>query len=223
MHQPEFCPYLGFFGKVSMCDTFMFSDEVQFQNKGFQNRNKIVDWNGNVTYITVPVEKHTHKPIREVKIGKTNGWKEKILNQLKNNYSRCKYFDQIFMEFSDILNKEYQYIGQFNKELIMYFFEKFQLSPNIIPVCDYSPDKEVTEQILEILDNLNCDVYISGAGSKNYMDMNLVNNSNKAIQFYEYNQIKYIQRCKEFVPYMSCLDFLFSNQGTFKNGKLIIK
>jgi len=55
MHQPEFCPYLGFFGKVSKCDTFMFSDDVQFEKKAFQNRNQIVDWNGVVTFITVPI------------------------------------------------------------------------------------------------------------------------------------------------------------------------
>lgn len=71
----------------------MFSDDVQFETKGFQNRNQIVDWKGNVTYITVPIEKHAHKPICEVKIGNMNNWKEKILNQLKNNYSRCEYFE----------------------------------------------------------------------------------------------------------------------------------
>lgn len=201
----------------------MFSDDVQFQTKGFQNRNQIVDWKGNVTYITVPIEKHPHKPIREVKIGNGVGWKEKILNQLKNNYSRCEYFEQIYSDFSNILNQEYLYIGDLNKALIQYFFQKFRLNPTIIPTCPYDENKNVTQQIIEILEKVNADVYISGAGSKNYMDENAMKASSKKIEFYEYNQVNYKQRCKEFVKYMSCLDFLFSNKGHFEDGKLVIE
>lgn len=201
----------------------MFSDDVQFQTKGFQNRNQIVDWKGNVTYITVPIEKHPHKPIREVKIGNGVGWKEKILNQLKNNYSRCEYFEQIYSDFSNILNQEYIYIEDLNKALIQYFFQKFRLNPTIIPTCPYDENKSVTQQIIEILEKVNADVYISGAGSKNYMDENVMKASSKKIEFYEYNQVNYKQRCKEFVKYMSCLDFLFSNKGHFEDGKLVIE
>ena len=39
--QPDYLPYIGFFHKMSNCDSYMIVDHVQYSKKSFQNRNQI--------------------------------------------------------------------------------------------------------------------------------------------------------------------------------------
>ena len=40
-HQSAYLPWLGFFHKIAISDTFVLLDEVQFEKNGWMNRNKI--------------------------------------------------------------------------------------------------------------------------------------------------------------------------------------
>ena len=51
--QPDYLPYIGFFHKMSNCDSYMIVDHVQFSKKAFQNRNQIEGKNG-IILLTVP-------------------------------------------------------------------------------------------------------------------------------------------------------------------------
>ena len=54
--QPYFFPYIGYFHLVDAVDTFYIYDNVQYINRGWINRNRILV-NGHPTYITLPIEK----------------------------------------------------------------------------------------------------------------------------------------------------------------------
>lgn len=40
--QPYFFPYLGYFQLMASVDTWVFFDDIQFVNKGWVNRNRIL-------------------------------------------------------------------------------------------------------------------------------------------------------------------------------------
>ena len=40
-HQPVYMPWLGLFHKIAISDTFVWFDDVQYQSKEWDNRNKI--------------------------------------------------------------------------------------------------------------------------------------------------------------------------------------
>ncbi len=79
-HQPEYLPYLGFFYKVGKADKFVFVNHVQFQKKGFQNRNRIRTGIGSDgwTWLTIPV-------ITKNKLSQR-------INEIKRRIRKHKYF-----------------------------------------------------------------------------------------------------------------------------------
>ena len=55
IHQPEYLPWINLFIKMSLCEKFVFLDNVQYARRSFQNRN-IINANNQLSYITVPIE-----------------------------------------------------------------------------------------------------------------------------------------------------------------------
>ena len=53
-HQPEYLPYIGLFHKITLCDTFIFVNHVQFNKKSWQNRNR-TRCNTGERLLTIPV------------------------------------------------------------------------------------------------------------------------------------------------------------------------
>ena len=56
IHQANYLPYSGFFQKLSMADTFVIQDDVQFDER-FSHRNKIISstgWTLSLIHISEP-------------------------------------------------------------------------------------------------------------------------------------------------------------------------
>ena len=73
MHQPVYLPWLGSFEKVISSEKFVFLDDVQFEKNGFQNRNKIRTYDGEI-WLTVPVKAKSQTLLKDVKINYSTDW-----------------------------------------------------------------------------------------------------------------------------------------------------
>ena len=58
-HQPVYLPWLGLFHKIALADSFVWFDDVQYQKKDWNNRNKIKTQNGPI-WLIVPVLSKNH-------------------------------------------------------------------------------------------------------------------------------------------------------------------
>jgi hypothetical protein len=66
--QPYLFPYIGYFQMINTVDHFVFYDDVNFINRGWINRNRILV-NGKDTFITVPLIKASqNKKINEINL-----------------------------------------------------------------------------------------------------------------------------------------------------------
>ena len=54
IHQPQYLPWLGYFGKMLQADIFCYLDTVQYKKNEWQNRNRIKTAQG-WQWLTVPV------------------------------------------------------------------------------------------------------------------------------------------------------------------------
>ena len=54
--QPTFIPWAGYFGLIKLVDQFVFLDDVQFDRRSWQQRNKIFE-NDKASFVTVPIIK----------------------------------------------------------------------------------------------------------------------------------------------------------------------
>ena len=134
-HQPNYLPWLGFFDKIRRCDLFIIEDNVQYEQQGFTNRNRIKTPDG-AKWLTVPIE-HVGGPmlINEVKISKKAepDWAKRHWHSLKHHYSRAPFWKEYCGFFEQTYAKEWTMLFDLNLYLIrgiMRIFENRDASYN---------------------------------------------------------------------------------------------
>jgi hypothetical protein len=221
IHQPNYIPWIGFFYKLLLSDTYIVFDDVQYpRGKDYANRNQIKTNNGKMWLTASVLGKKDLKPWNQVKIN-NNGWKEKHLSNIKSFYKKSPYFEKYYPMIEKIYNEEYDLLIDFNLDLIVYFL--ICLDKNIKVELSSNIKTELTglDKIMYILKNQKATKYISGdgEGSKRYIDEQLFKDNNIELIWQNYKHPTYKQLYGKFIPYLSILDLLF-NEGP--NSKDII-
>ena len=83
--QPYFFPYIGYFQLMKHVDQWVVFDDIQFIDKGWINRNRILhpDTKKQWLYITLPLHKRKQfDKICNIHIKSEINWKEEILGRL---------------------------------------------------------------------------------------------------------------------------------------------
>ena len=57
IEQPSFFPWCGYMGLISVADIFVIYDDVQFERRSWQSRNRIISSDQEWMYINVPTVK----------------------------------------------------------------------------------------------------------------------------------------------------------------------
>ena len=94
MMQPSFLPWQGFFGLIYACDRFVFGDDYQFSQGSFHQRNRLFRNAGEVTWMTVPMQKKHSQglPLNEARIAEETPWRDKMWKQIRNTYRAARRF-----------------------------------------------------------------------------------------------------------------------------------
>tara|TARA_R110001592_G_scaffold247221_2_gene509292 strand:+ start:458 stop:1132 length:675 start_codon:yes stop_codon:yes gene_type:complete len=212
IHQPNYIPWIGFFNKILLSDTYVVFDDVQYpRGKDYANRNQIKTNNGKM-WLTVPII-GKGKLWNQVEINK-NGWVDKHLTNIKSFYKKTPYFENYYSDLEKIYLKNHNLLINLNLDLIKYFLNILNKKSNIILSSNIKTDLKGLDKILFILKSLNATKYISGSGegSKRYINQDIFNNQNIELIWQNYEHPKYSQQFKDFIPYMSILDLIF-NEG----------
>ncbi len=115
-HQPVYLPWIGLFQKIALADKFCFFDNVQYQIKDWNNRNKIKFSNGEAKWLTVPVKRsgYLEKSFLDIKINNEVPWRRKHWKSIEMNYSRAKYFSLYVDGLKGFYEKEWNYLVDLN-------------------------------------------------------------------------------------------------------------
>ena len=219
IHQSNYIPWLGFFNKILLSDTYVVFDDVQFpRGKDYANRNQIKTNNGKM-WLTVPViGKSDLKPWNQIEINK-NGWVNKHLSNIESFYKKTPYFNEYYPEIKNIYLKDHNLLIDLTLDLIKHFLKILDKEVKIVLSSDIKTDLKGLDKILYILKNLNTTKYISGDGdgSKRYIDEKLFSDQGIELVWQNYKHPIYKQQFNEFIPYMSILDLLFNEGPNSKN------
>jgi hypothetical protein len=215
IHQPEFMPWMGFFNKMALADEYIIFDHVQFKKRYFENRNRIVSAQGEITNITIPVlNKDCVQPINAVKIDNTRDWKRKMMKSLIHNYSKAPYFGMYYADLEQrISDYTYDTLISLNMMLIDFFRDHLHIKTPMI----YSSTLDVSsfkgsDLILEICLKKKADLYLCGSSGRDYIRQEKFYQNNIIIKWLDYQCPRYQQMCNQFIPNLSTLDLLF-NEG----------
>ncbi len=214
IHQPNFMPWSGFFGKMVLCDCFVLFDDVQYERKEYHNRVKIRTEKGE-EWLTVPVK---HQPretlIKDILVDTTKDWRVGHLKKIEMHYSRAKNFQNVFPKIAAVYSKNHQYLVALNADLIILFKELLNLRATITFASEMRIASKGSDKVLEICLALKADKYYTGTSwAKDNLRVEDFNKNNIEVIFLtpeEIMQKPYQQQYEPFLPYCSELDFLMN-------------
>ena len=216
IHQPNYIPYLGFFDKMIRSDIFVIYDDAQFNKSDFQHRNKIRIFHG-WKWLTVPVEKKA-MIIKEIKIKndlvkKNINWRESHLRDIEQNYKDTQYYHLFKNDIEALYNNKYKKLIDLNIDIIRFLISAFNIKTKLIFSSEFNLNSKGTQRLVEIVDSIGGDIYLSGPMGRNYLDFNLFKKNGIELKFQEFKHPIYKQRYEGFIPNMSAFDALFSTGG----------
>lgn len=178
IHQPEHFPYMGFVSKMKSVDMFIIMDNVKFNRRNFQHRNKLINNRGDVEWFGAQVPRESkYQLIKDVVPLKYTNWREDTIEQIR----RVTGIDTAGIY-------EHEKLIDINVASINWFREKLKITTPMI----YSSDLNTTGAKTELLISLcravqptNNITYVSGLGGKNYMDEQLFNQHDIIVEYHE--------------------------------------
>ena len=220
IHQPQYIPWIPYFDKIFRCDEFVFLDNVQFQKNGLQNRNQIKGPQGS-QWLTIPVKHNFGQLICETRIANKKEM-AKHLKTLGMNYKKAPYFDEIFALMIDSYETMSDDLSAFCCELIVKFLGYLGYGGRIVNNSDLGADGKASDLVLNICRKCEADIYLSGQGGKDYLDLEKFEEAEIRVEFQNYQTQEYQQCFTEagFYKDLSIVDLLF-NEG--KNSLTIIE
>lgn len=211
IHQPNYLPYIGFFQKMALADIFVILDTVQFSNRSYTQRVKIRTKEGWM-WLTIPIEKKYHlKPIWDIYLSENKKWMKRHKNTLIKHYSKCKYFDEKFVD-EYYSSGKFEKLQEFNEFGIFYLKDKFGIKTEILRASELDIDENLksTDLLIDIVKKVGGDVYISGLGGGKYMEEEKFLMNNIKLKYFEFKVFEYSQRWDSFESHMSTIDLLFN-------------
>ena len=227
--QPYFFPYLGYYQLIESSDIFIILDEVQFIDKGWINRNRVLHpaiekkWN----YINVPLsDRKQFSKIKDVRIDNSKNWKSTILGKIShyqswapNYYFIKELLENYFENDFDKINKLCEFTirsicSLLNVKTQIFLFSDLDLNlPKI---------SNPGEWALFITKSLGGKEYINPVNGKNLFKKEDFQKHDINLKFLEYNDFAYSQNNRKFESKLSILDMLLCNKN-FKNDTSFLK
>ena len=212
IHQPGYLPWLGFFKKIEVSDVFVFLDDAQYVKNGHQNRNKIRTEEGEM-WLTIPTTGKFKTILKDIQIDNTSRWKEKHSKSIVQNYSKAEFFNKYWEEMDIFYQKDYEYLIDFNMEIILFLMKKFEIKTKILFSSELEISTEGSERILDICKLLNAEKYLSGILGKAYLNEDDFIKNNIKVEYQNFQHPKYSQCYQPFISHMGAIDLLF-NEGS---------
>lgn len=211
IHQPDYIPWLGLYYKVANSDIFVYLDDAQYSNEADHNVNKIKTPQGEFR-LKVPVEQHLGDLICDVRTKDELKWKEKHLKTIKMNYSKAKYFDDVFPQLESIILNHSGSIADLNMSINKYIFDGFGFNAKIVKSSDLAISSVREERVIDICLAVGGTEYLSGNGARAYQEDEHFEQRGLKLTYIDYKPIEYKQLWPkvEFLPYMSALDYIFN-------------
>lgn len=211
-HQPVYLPWLGLFHKIALADEFCFFDDVQYQAKDWNNRNRIKFSNGSAGWLTVPVLRKSYfeRSYVEIKINNSLPWQRKHWRSIEQNYKKAPYFELYAKKLKRFYDVRWETLVDLNYEMLLAFLEILNISVPIVRMKDYSFKGEKSELVLDMCLQLGADIYIFGELGKEYANVEAFKVAGVWPVFQKYNHPNYPQLYGDFISHLSIIDLIFN-------------
>lgn len=215
IHQPHYLPWLGLIDKIDRSDLYVALDTVQFERRGWQNRNYIAG-DGGKQLLTVPVVQAARDDrILDKQIDNTQKWRMKHLRALLNHsYRSAPYLDAYREEITRLYEQRWDHMVELSIATTRLFLRAFGIDT---PVVRASRLGEFTgrksELIAQVCNAADADKLLSGDGARGYLDTELLKQHGVEVEWQDFEHPVYTQRSggsDGFTSHLAAIDLLFN-------------
>ena len=220
--QPTYLPWIGIFKAIDYCDHFVFYDDVQYERKSWQNRNRIINQSvGSPIDLAVPVKKAPQKTlIYKIEIANPLFYQDH-LKKIKVNYPQNDFRSEVLDVLESVYAQRYQHLSQLTTELTRVLAGYIGLTSNFSYSRDSSIVGDKHTRPLLFARSLGTTEYLTQAGTKEYTNIAAFAAMGITVTFLDFMHPEYRQSThRPFVPYLSVVDMLI-NIGPVATKKLI--
>ncbi len=218
--QPSYIPWRGYFHQIGLADVFVFYDDVQYDARGWRNRNRIKTAHGS-KWLTIPVHSHgsqtNHILIKDIEIDWSKTWNQEHWLTLQHSYSKTPFFEEYKDKLQNIYHEKPQYLADFTIPLTITIAQWLGFQTQFLRSSELNATGNKTERLISILSNIGADHYISGPSAKEYIEPNLFKEAGIHLEYMQYNYPDYPQIYPPFDPQVSILDLLFMTGKEARN------
>jgi hypothetical protein len=204
--QPTYLPYLGYFELIAQSDLFVFLNDVQFERRSWQSRNRIMTVSGELM-LTVPVKKHDRDSVLGlIEISEDQPWREKHLASVRHAYGARPHFAEMF----GFLEAELARTGglaDLTTGLIEAAARKLRIGTPMARASALACEGRRSDHLLAICEAVGATEYLSTTGSRDYLEADGVfAAAGMPVAYFSHQPKAYPQGRSEFTPYMAFID-----------------
>lgn len=207
--QSNYIPWRGVFDMINMVDAFVFFEDVDYTKRDWRTRNKIKTPQGEI-WLSVPV---AHSPvgtkIKDIQIVQYEDWQKKHYMTISNSYKKAPYFDEVKPMLENFyLTNSWTNLSEMNMYMTKTICHKLGINTQFYNSADMYTQGTKDDKLIEIIETINADAYVSGPAAKNYIDNEKFKKHNIHLSYIVYDYPSYQQLYGMYDPYVSIIDLL---------------
>lgn len=216
IHQPHYFPWVGYFDKMAKVDVFVILDQVQLEKNSLMLKNRVLDKNSEIKYITISAETKGYlgKEYRQIAAKNIEGWTLRQMNALRDYYRKAEYSAEIFPLLEEFFKNDFPSLCQWTCASIEWVRTLLDINTPLVYQSEsvYDRGAKRSDLVYALCKAVGADTYFSGRGaSMEYLDREKFTKNGVKIVFQDFQHPVYSQcNTKEFVPGISVLDMLFN-------------
>jgi hypothetical protein len=208
--QPTYLAWPGYFNLIASVDRFVFLDDVQFERRSWQSRNRILA-QGKEQYLTVPVRKAAREEIvANMQLDSQQDWRQHHLLSLQHAYSRAPFGGDVISLVQTVLARGQERLVDLNVDLIAAFADILGLAASFTRATQLGCEGRRSEHLANICRAVDCAEYLSPVGSRDYLvEDQFESRYGISLAFQQFTPQPYPQiGGVEFVSHLSIVDVL---------------
>lgn len=210
--QPSYIPWRGYFDIIRRSDVFVFYDDVQYDRRGWRNRNRIKTPEGS-RWITIPVHARGAQtsalPIHDVIMAR-DAWPRQHRDALHRAYRKAPFFDRYAGWLERVYAAPPERLADFTIATTMDLATILGITDTrFVRSSQLEVSGRKTERLIAVLKKVGASHYLSGPTARAYLDTQQIESEGITVEWMEYDYPPYQQLHGEFDPFVSVLDLLF--------------
>jgi hypothetical protein len=221
--QPTYLPWSGYFSLIDGVDRFVLLDDVQFERRSWQSRNRIL-MNGDICTLTVPVRKTARATaIGDIELSGNEDWQAAHWKTLRIAYAKAPHGSALLGLLEPVyLEARFSRLAELNQQLIESFCRALNIDTPLVRASSLGCGGARSQHLFAICSELGCSGYVSPRGSADYLAADeFAAMGSLRLSFQEFTPRPYAQlRVAEFVSHLSIVDVI-ANIGVAGAGNYI--